>query len=192
SWAPRSLFETAWTRGRSDIRSRPTRGPSCSAPAGALPLASTYPLFIAAPRPRVEIRAPRLRLASRDPFVVRCRGTGVTVLIERATAALAPAIALLRNDAADHLTEQYGRNYGSGHCSDRGVVADMKHGAAVYVARARKGLLGTMTLATRKPWAIDPMYFAESKRPLYLTNMAVAPAHQRTGVGRALLAEAAR
>jgi GNAT superfamily N-acetyltransferase len=114
------------------------------------------------------------------------------VLIERATAALAPAIASLRNDAADHLTEQYGRNYGSGHCSDRGVVADMKHGAVVYVARARKSVLGTMTLATRKPWAIDPMYFADSERPLYLTNMAVAPAHQRTGVGRALLAEAAR
>jgi GNAT superfamily N-acetyltransferase len=116
----------------------------------------------------------------------------VTVLIERAMAGLAPAVALLRNDAADHLTTQYGRNYGSGHCSDRGVVADMKRGAVVYVARGREGLLGTMTLATRKPWAIDPAYFARSQHPLYLTNMAVAPSHQRTGVGRALLAEAAR
>lgn len=115
-----------------------------------------------------------------------------TVLIEQATAGLAPAIALLRNEAADHLTDQYGRNYGSGHCSERGVVADMKRGASVYVARGRNGLLGTMTLATRKPWAIDPAFFANSRRPLYLTNMAVAPAHQRTGVGRALLAEAAR
>ena len=114
------------------------------------------------------------------------------VLIERATVALAPAIASLRNDAADHLTKQYGRNYGSGHCSDRGVVADMKRGGVVYVARARTGLLGTMTLDTRKPWAIDPVYFAKSRRPIYLTNMAVAPDHQRTGVGRALLAEAAR
>src|SRR5262245_33421616 len=118
-----------------------------------------------------------------------CRAS---VLIERAMAALAPAIAVLRNDAADHLTTQYGRNYGSGHCSERGVVADMKRGAVVYVARGREGLLGTMTLATRKPWAIDPVFFAVSRRPLYLTNMAVAPAHQRIGVGRALLAEAAR
>jgi GNAT superfamily N-acetyltransferase len=116
----------------------------------------------------------------------------LTVLIERATAAVATAIASLRNDAADHLTHQYGRNYGSGHCSERGVVADMKRGAVVYVARAKNGLLGTMTIATRKPWAIDPAYFAGSQRPLYLTNMAVAPAHQRTGVGRALLAEARR
>lgn len=114
------------------------------------------------------------------------------MLIERAAAALAPEIASLRNDAADYLTKQYGRNYGSGHCTDRGVVADMKHGAVVYVARNKGGLLGTMTLATRKPWAIDPAYFADSQRPLYLTNMAVAPVHQRTGVGRALLAEARR
>jgi len=118
-----------------------------------------------------------------------CRAT---VLIERAMAGLAPAIAVLRNDAADYLTTQYGRNYGSGHCSERGVVADMKRGAVVYVARGREGLLGTMTLATRKPWAIDPVFFAGSHRPLYLTNMAVAPAHQRIGVGRALLSEAAR
>ncbi len=117
---------------------------------------------------------------------------GVTVLIERATAGVAPAIALLRNDAADQLTSQYGRNHGSGHCSERGVIADMKRGAVVYVARGRQGLLGTMTLATRKPWAIDPAFFANSHRPLYLTNMAVAPAHQRIGIGRALLAEAAR
>lgn len=116
----------------------------------------------------------------------------LTVLIERATAAVATAIASLRNDAADNLTQQYGRNYGSGHCSERGVVADMKRGAVVYVARTKNGLLGTMTIATRKPWAIDPAYFASSQRPLYLTNMAVAPNHQRTGVGRALLAEARR
>jgi GNAT superfamily N-acetyltransferase len=114
------------------------------------------------------------------------------VLIECAAAALAPEIASLRNDAADYLTKQYGRNYGSGHCTERGVVGDMKHGAVVYIARAKDGLLGTMTLAARKPWAIDPAYFARSQRPLYLTNMAVAPAHQRTGVGRALLSEARR
>ena len=113
-------------------------------------------------------------------------------MIERATEALASAIASLRNDAADRLTEQYGRNYGSGHCSERGVLGEMKRGGAVYVARARKMVLGTMTLATRKPWAIDPLYFAPCQAPLYLTNMAVAPTHQRTGVGRALLEEAVR
>jgi GNAT superfamily N-acetyltransferase len=114
------------------------------------------------------------------------------VQIKRATPAIAAAIAALRNAAADHLTERYGKGYGSGQCSDRGVIADMKRGSAVYVARDRRTLLGTMTLGARKPWAIDSAYFAASRGPLYLTNMAVAPDHQRTGVGRALLEEAAR
>jgi GNAT superfamily N-acetyltransferase len=114
------------------------------------------------------------------------------VLIKRAAPAIAPAIAALRNATADHLTELYGKGYGSGHCSERGVLSDMKGGGTVYVARVRRTLLGTMTLGTRKPWAIDPLFFAASKAPLYLTDMAVAPAHQRTGIGRALLDEAAR
>ena len=114
------------------------------------------------------------------------------MLIEYATEALAPAIAALRNDAADRLTAQYGRTYGSGHCSERGVLSDMTRGGIVYVARVSEALLGTMTLATRKPWAIDAACFSASRAPLYLTNMAVAPVHQRTGVGRALLAAAGR
>ena len=114
------------------------------------------------------------------------------MLIKRATPAIAPAIAALRNAAADHLTKQYGKGYGSGQCSDRGVRGDMQRGGAVYVARIGRTLVGTMTLGTRKPWAIDPLYFAASRAPLYLTNMAVAPEHQRSGVGRALLEEAAR
>jgi GNAT superfamily N-acetyltransferase len=114
------------------------------------------------------------------------------VLIDRATPARAAAIAALRNAAADQLTEQYGKGYGSGQCSDRGVRSDMQRGGAVYVARAGRTLLGTMTLAARKPWAIDLLYFAPGRVPLYLTNMAVAPEHQRTGVGRALLEEAVR
>jgi GNAT superfamily N-acetyltransferase len=113
-------------------------------------------------------------------------------MIESAAEALAPAIAALRNNAADTLTAQHGRTYGSGHCSDRGVLSEMKRGGVVYVARASNALLGTMTLATRKPWAIDPAYFTVSEAPLYLTNMAVAPVHQRTGIGRALLAAAVR
>jgi GNAT superfamily N-acetyltransferase len=114
------------------------------------------------------------------------------VLIKRATPAIAPAIAALRNAAADHLTARYGKGYGSGQCSDRGVRGDMRRGCAVYVARAGRTLLGTMTLGMRKPWAIDSLYFAAGRAPLYLTNMAVLPEHQRTGVGRALLEEAAR
>jgi GNAT superfamily N-acetyltransferase len=60
----------------------------------------------------------------------------------------------------------------------------------VIVARNGGVILGTLRLATKKPWAIDPAYFTAVKRPLYLTDMAVDPAAQRTGIGRQLLREA--
>jgi GNAT superfamily N-acetyltransferase len=71
------------------------------------------------------------------------------------------------------------------------VLFAMKRGT-VYVARDRGGMIATLTLSTRKPWAIDPKYFGQSKRPLYLTSMEVSPDRQRTGVGRLCLDEASR
>ena len=110
----------------------------------------------------------------------------------RADASLAEAIAGVRNAAADRLTHQHGHGYWSGHCSERGVLGDMKRGASVHAALIDDVVIGTLTLHTRKPWAIDVKYFAPDRRALYLTNMAVAPDWQRSGVGRKLLAEAAR
>ena len=57
--------------------------------------------------------------------------------------------------------------------------------------REDAGIVGTLRLATKKPWAIDRAYFADVRRPLYLTDMAVLPALQRKGIGRHMLAEAA-
>ena len=34
-------------------------------------------------------------------------------------------------------------------------------------------IVGTLRLVTKKPWAIDPAYFASVRRPLYLLSMAV-------------------
>ena len=51
-------------------------------------------------------------------------------------------------------------------------------------------MLGVLRLTTRKPSAIDPDYFTPVSRPLYLTDMAVAPRHQGKEVGRWLLARA--
>ena len=62
----------------------------------------------------------------------------------------------------------------------------------MLVARTASELVATLRLATRKPWAIDQSYFAESLRPLYLSDMAVAPDHQRSGIGRRCLADATR
>ena len=57
----------------------------------------------------------------------------------------------------------------------------------VLVAHGEHAIVGTLRLATRKPWAIDLTYFAAAERPLYLVDMAVAPGVQRRGIGRHLL-----
>ena len=60
----------------------------------------------------------------------------------------------------------------------------------VFVAREGLNVVGTLRLATTKPWAIDKSYFAKCERPLYLTAMAVEPSLQRKGIGRAMLEHA--
>jgi GNAT superfamily N-acetyltransferase len=67
----------------------------------------------------------------------------------------------------------------------------MRH-SQVVVARKGKNIVGTMRLATKKPWAIDASYFTPVKKAIYLTHMAVIPAQQRQGIGQALLKEAAK
>ncbi len=62
----------------------------------------------------------------------------------------------------------------------------------ILVARQGGGIVGTLRMATKKPWAIDVAYFTKVKKALYLVSMAVHPEHQRKGVGRALLEEAKR
>lgn len=61
----------------------------------------------------------------------------------------------------------------------------------MLVARSGGRIVGTLRLATKKPWAIDRKYFTQVRRPVYLTDMAVDPAVQRTGIGRQLLEYAA-
>jgi GNAT superfamily N-acetyltransferase len=74
--------------------------------------------------------------------------------------------------------------------TDRGVATAIRT-SRVLVARDAGRIVGTLRLATKKPWAIDRAYFAEVRRPLYLTDMAVLPSHQRNGIGRFMLLEAA-
>jgi GNAT superfamily N-acetyltransferase len=115
----------------------------------------------------------------------------VTLSVATATEADVPAIVLLRTAAAEHLTRCHGRGHWSSAPTDRSVHRGVRT-ARVLVARVDAAhIVGTLTLATRKPWAIDPRYFVAVPRPVYLTDMAVAPAAQRQGVGRYLL-EAAK
>lgn len=134
--------------------------------------------------------------------VVTVRDVPLTFAI--ATEADAPAITALLNAAADHLTSAHGHGHWSGQASERGValgitppVAGVRRSVTSQVLIARTGrgsaarIIGTLRLATKKPWAIDVSYFAPVDRALYLTGMAVEPGVQRRGIGRRMLERAA-
>ena len=101
----------------------------------------------------------------------------------------AEELAMLRTVAAERLTDLFGPGHWSATVTATGVVGSMKH-ARVLVARYGTDIVGSLRLATKKPWAIDPAYFTASQRPVYLTDMAVHPDVQRRGIGRALMARA--
>lgn len=90
---------------------------------------------------------------------------------------------------AEQLTRDYGPGHWSAAVSDRGVLHAMRT-SRVYVMRRRGAVIATLRLATKKPWAIDVTYFTACKRPLYLTDMAVAPNVQRSGIGRRCVEDA--
>lgn len=98
----------------------------------------------------------------------------------------AESIAALRNAVSDDLTFKHGKGWWTGYCTTAGVLFDLRNGL-LYVALHRGEAVASLKLATKKPWAIDLKYFPKAKRPLYLTAMAVAPEHQRRGLGRACL-----
>ena len=100
------------------------------------------------------------------------------------------AIAALRTAVADRLTADHGPGHWSSAVTSRSVSLELR-AAKLVIALHGTDLVGTLTLARKKPWAIDPAYFSPVPRPLYLTSMAVDPVNQRRGVGRHLL-EAAR
>lgn len=103
----------------------------------------------------------------------------------------ADALTALHAAAAADLTKRFGE----GHWSRPAVVRRVE-APSPYV-RLRVGTQGgrvvsALRLQTRKPWAIDGAYFTPVRRPLYVTGMVVAVAHQGRGLGRAALEDALR
>lgn len=103
----------------------------------------------------------------------------------------AESIAALRNAVSDDLTIRLGKGPWTGHCTTAGVLFDLRN-AKLFVAVQRDDVVASLTLAAKKPWAIDRSYFSAAKHPLYLTSMTVAPELQRRGLGRACMDEATR
>lgn len=99
------------------------------------------------------------------------------------------AIAGLQNAAAGALTARFGPGPWSVLVNERGAALAQRH-ARVRIGKDGKRILTVLRLATKKPWAIDVSYFTPVKRPLYLTGMAVAVAHQGQGLGSMALEDA--
>jgi GNAT superfamily N-acetyltransferase len=108
-----------------------------------------------------------------------------------ATEADAAAIVELRAAVADALTLLHGKGPWSSSGTEKEALRGIRT-SRVILARAGAEIVGTLSLGTRKPWAIAPEHFTPVGTPLYLRDMAVAPAAQGHGVGRRLLVEAER
>jgi GNAT superfamily N-acetyltransferase len=104
----------------------------------------------------------------------------------------AAAIAAYRTRAAERLTAQFGTGHWSSPSTEKQVLLSLRKKGLVVVARSGAEVVGSLSLVTKKPWAIDIAYFTAVPHPLYLLDMAVDPTAQRRGVGRFLLDEAER
>jgi GNAT superfamily N-acetyltransferase len=104
----------------------------------------------------------------------------------------AAELAAVHAAASEDLTRRFGPGFWSSPPSERGILANMRlpKFSRILIARSNRRIIGTLRLATKKPWAIDIAYFTPAERPLYLTGMAVLPNHQRKGIGRQLMKEA--
>lgn len=100
-----------------------------------------------------------------------------------------PAITALRNATAGALTARHGDGPWSALVTERGTAGLLPHGR-LRVGRSGRTILTVLRLARKKPWAIDVAYFTAVRHPLYLTDMAVAVAHQGQGLGRAAMEDA--
>ena len=100
----------------------------------------------------------------------------------------AEAIAALRNAVSDDLTFKHGKGNWTRYCTTAAVLRDLRRDQ-IYVVLHRDEVVASLVLGTTKPPSIGLKYFPKVTRPLFLTEMVVAPDFQRQGVGRACLGE---
>ena len=104
-----------------------------------------------------------------------------------ASASDAEEIAELRNKVAADLAGKSGSRDGGRRTTARGVLYDLRHGH-IAIARHKGGIVASLVLVKKKPWAIDVSYFTPVKSQFYVLNMNVDPALQRRGIGSRLMA----
>ncbi len=113
------------------------------------------------------------------------------LVLEPAAVDDAAAIAALRNAVSIDLTRRYGKGHWSSQSTERGVIYQLRT-SSLYVMRDPVSVIASLRLARKKPWAIDVSYFTPRTKPIYLTDMAVAPERQGRGLGRACLDQVRR
>lgn len=114
----------------------------------------------------------------------------MTPSISIASLSDARALAALRTSVAQGMTQKFGEGHWSAFPSKVEVVRQIR-ASHVLVARCGGDIVGTVRLATAKPWAIDSISFTQVKTPLYVLGLAVSPDCRGQGVGRELM-EAAK
>jgi GNAT superfamily N-acetyltransferase len=100
------------------------------------------------------------------------------------------AVVALRTAVARDMTEQYGKGHWSSCPTEAAVLRELRS-SRVLVARHGAEIIGTVRLATQKPWALDLSYFAAVSKAIYIHGLAVATNSRGAGVGRCLM-EAAK
>jgi GNAT superfamily N-acetyltransferase len=106
-----------------------------------------------------------------------------------ATSADVSAIVALHESVARDLTCRHGRGPWSSVPTERSVLSGLDT-STVLVTRRRGRIVGSVRVAAKKPWAIDPRRFAAVAKAVYLHALAVAPPEQGRGIGRLLVEEA--
>ena len=79
----------------------------------------------------------------------------------------AAELAALNAATAEDLTQRFGPGFWSSPPSERGILANMRMPkfSRFLVARSNHRIIGTLRLATKKPWAIDTAYFTPASKP---------------------------
>jgi ribosomal protein S18 acetylase RimI-like enzyme len=108
------------------------------------------------------------------------------VTVSTARISDARAITALRTAVARDMTERFGKGHWSSCPTESSALRELRT-SHVLVARRGKKIIGTVRMATQKPWAIDSSYFADVPKAIYIHGLAVASDSRGSGVARRLM-----
>ncbi len=84
------------------------------------------------------------------------------LILQPAHARDVPELVVFRTAVNLHLAHQHGEGFWLARSTEKGALAGMKRGR-VFIGRWRGKIIASLTLSTRKPWAIDATYFHPSE-----------------------------